>query len=240
VKPAAPCCTPGQWPANRPGVDRLDFRHVTLWYCITYAYGVKSYQLSGPDWLREARFDIVAKAPAGTTREQLPKMMQTLLAERFRLAIHHDSREIPGLALIIGKNGPKLVAAAVGSGDSDGGAHINRSATAEGVEKMDCKNAPMSTLATTLTALIGRPVVDKTGLSGRYDFVLEFSRGDSSGARASGGYNEAPAMPPPVPGAEPGLSIYSSIQQLGLKLEAYKIALDGITVDRAERTPTEN
>src|SRR6266496_4015028 len=84
VKPAANCCAPGQSHDNRRGVgiDRIEFRYATLWYCISYAYGMKSYQMSGPDWLKNARYDIVAKGPAGTVRDQLPKMMQALLAER--------------------------------------------------------------------------------------------------------------------------------------------------------------
>src|SRR5689334_8446709 len=117
VKAAAPCCTAGKWRGNRPGVDRVDFQYGTLLYYITYAYGVKSYQLAGPDWLREVRFDIAAKGPEGTRREQLPQMMQALLAERFRLQVHRESRELPGLALVVGKNGPKLTVAAPESGD---------------------------------------------------------------------------------------------------------------------------
>jgi uncharacterized protein (TIGR03435 family) len=217
-------------------VDRIDFRYVTLWYCLSYAYGVKSYQMSGPDWLRQERFDMAARGPSGTTREQLPKMMQKLLADRFGVQVRRENREIAGLALVVGKNGPKLTPSTL----EQDGANVNMSATSTGVERMEVKNGTMTTLVNTLTGLIGRPVVDMTGLDGRYDFALEFSRGDSSGPRASGGYNEPPSMPPPGPGAEPGLSIFSSIQQVGLKLEARKIPLDTIIVERAERVPTEN
>jgi uncharacterized protein (TIGR03435 family) len=240
LKPAAPCCDPGQWPNNRPGVDRINFRNVTLWYCITYAYGARSYQVDGPDWLKELRYDIVAKGIEGTRREQLPQMLQGLLTERLKLQIHHETKEIAGLALVLDKDGPKLKPSAPDSGDGQGGARIGMSATAEGVEKMDVKGAPMTTLATTLTSLLGRPVIDKTGLTGRYDFVLEFSRADGGARRSGGGYNEPPPLPPPVPGAEPGLSIYSSIRQLGLKLEAQKMPIYMVIVDSAQKTPNEN
>jgi uncharacterized protein (TIGR03435 family) len=240
VKPAAPCCPPGQWPGNRPGVDRISFRYVSLWYCITYAYGVKSYQLSGPDWLKQVRFDIVAKGHEGTRRDQLPEMMRALLAERFMLQVHHETKEIAGLALLVGKDGPKFTASAPDSGDGQGGAHIAMSSTPEGLQRMDVKGAPMATLATTLTSLLGRPVIDQTGLSGRYDFVLEFSASDAAERRSSGGYNEPPAMPPPPPGAEPGLSVYSSVRQLGLRLDAQKLALDVVVIDHAEKTPSGN
>jgi len=237
VKEAAACCAPGQWPSNRPGADRLTFRNVTLWYCITYAYGVKSYQLSGPDWLKTPRFDIVAKGSEGTRHEQLPEMMQTLLAERFKLQVHHESREIGGLALLAGKDGPKLSPAATELPD---GAKIGMSMSADGTMRMDVRNGSMATLATNLTGLLGRPVIDRTGLTGRYDFVIEFSRNDSAGTRGSGGYNEPPSMPPAPSGAEPGLSVFSTIRKLGLRLEAEKFPTDVVVVDQAERTPTGN
>jgi uncharacterized protein (TIGR03435 family) len=82
--------------------------------------------------------------------------------------------------------------------------------------------------------------VDKTGLSGCYDFILDFTRSETAGPNATGGYNEPPPMPPPPADAEPGLSIYTSIQQLGLKLVAQKAALPVLVVDSAEKAPIEN
>src|SRR5690348_8234319 len=93
VKPAAPCCAPGQWRESKAGDDRIDFRYVTLRYCVAFAYGLKEYQVSGPAWIAEARYDIVAKGPAGTGHDQLPAMVQTLLAERFRLELHREKKE---------------------------------------------------------------------------------------------------------------------------------------------------
>jgi uncharacterized protein (TIGR03435 family) len=240
VRPSDLGNSPGQRRAIAPGPDRIEFRNVTLWYLITYAYGMKSYQVFGPDWLRDARYDVLAKGPAGTSREQLPKMTQNLLVERFQLQVHHETRDLSALALTVGKDGPKLIDAAPGSGDGMGGAQIGMSASPTGGERLDIKGASMATLVTTLTGLLGRPVVDKTGLTGRYDFVLEFSRAETAGPRASGGYNEPPRMPPPPAGAEPGLSIYTSIRQLGLKLDAQKFPLDVLIIDNADRTPTEN
>ena len=104
---------------------------------------------------------------------------------------------------------------------------------------MDVKGAPMTTLATTLTGLLGRPVVDKTGLTGRYDFVLEFSRADAGGRRTGGGYNEPPPCRPLHRAASPAV-IYSSIRRLGLKLDAQKMPLEMVVVDSAEKTPNEN
>ena len=238
VKQATP--DPAQ-PRRRPtvGADRIEFRNVTLWYCLSFAYGMKSYQMSGPDWLRQTRYDIVAKGPAGTRSEDLPKMMQALLAERLKVQTHQETREIPAAVLTLAKDGPKLKAAAPESGDGQGGAQVGMSASESG-ERLEVKGGTMSTLVNTLTGLLGRPVVDKTGLTGRYDFILEFSRTETAGSNATGGYNEPPPLPPPPPGAEPGLSIYTSIQQLGLRLVGQKLPLNVLVIDRADKVPIEN
>jgi uncharacterized protein (TIGR03435 family) len=222
------------------GSDRIEFHNVTLWYCISYAYGMRSYQMFGPDWLREARYEIVAKGPAGARRENLPKMMQTLLRERFKLQAHQETREIPVLALIPGKNGPTLKEAAPESGDGQGGARVAMSASESGGDRLQIDGGGISTLANTLTGLLGSPVVDKTGLTGRYDLVLEFSRFETAGPKATGGFNEPPPLPPPPAGAEPGVSIYTSIQQLGLRLAPQKLPMTALVVDGADKVPIEN
>ncbi len=79
---------------------------------LTYAYGVKPYQITGPDWMATTRFDIVAKMPEGSKKADAPKMLQTLLEDRFKLTTHRASAEHPVLALVVGKGGPKLKASA--------------------------------------------------------------------------------------------------------------------------------
>jgi uncharacterized protein (TIGR03435 family) len=222
------------------GADRIEFHNVTLWYCLSFAYGVKSYQMFAPDWLREARYEVMAKGPAGTRKEDLPKMMQTLLAERFKVQSHQETRDIPALLLTIGKKGAQLKDAPPESGDGQGGAQVGMSVSETGAERLDVKGGTMTTLVNTLTGLLGRPVVDGTGLKGRYDFILEFSRAETAGPKSTGGFNEPPPLPPPPQGVEPGVSIYTSIQQLGLRLVAQTIPLNVLVVDGAEKLPTEN
>jgi uncharacterized protein (TIGR03435 family) len=222
------------------GPSRIDFPGVTLWYCISYAYGMKSYQMSGPDWLRQARYEIEAKGPDGATREDLPRMMQTLLRDRFQLQTHQETRDIAVLLLAPDKDGPKLKDAAPGSGDGQGGAQVAMSASETGGERLEIHSGAMSTLANTLTGLLGRPVVDQTGLAGRYDFTLDFSRTETAGSNATGGFNEPPALPPPPPGAEPGVSIYNSIRELGLRLVPQKRPMPVLVIDRANKEPTAN
>jgi uncharacterized protein (TIGR03435 family) len=92
----------------------LDWGFVTLADLIPYAYRVKSFQVTGPSWMRESRWNILAKLPEGATQDQAPEMIQALLAERFKLTIHRDKREQPVYDLIVGKGGPKLEASVEG------------------------------------------------------------------------------------------------------------------------------
>ena len=232
VKPTAP----GQpWRESKAGVDRIDFPSVTLRYCIAYSYGLKEYQIFGPSWLGDLRYDIVAKGPAGTLRDQLPGMMQVLLAERFKLQVHTETKEFSVFALVVGKNGPKLKESAPEPAGESSGARFGMSMSASGVGRLEAKGATMTSLANTLGRMLGRPVVDKTALTGRYDFELEYSAEDGNGMRMV-----APAGVQLPASAEPGASIFGSIQQFGLKLDAQKVPLNTIVVDRAEKTPTEN
>ena len=91
---------------------RAEYRYLDLRSLLSYAYGVKPYQISGPEWMATTRFDIVGKMPEGSKKEDAPKMLQALLEERFKLVTHRESAEHPVLALVVGKGGPKLKASA--------------------------------------------------------------------------------------------------------------------------------
>jgi len=91
---------------------RAEYRYLDLKTLLTYAYQVKDYQITGPDWMATTRFDIEAKMPEGSTKDDAPKMLQSLLEERFKLTTHRASAEHPVLALVVSKGGPKLKASA--------------------------------------------------------------------------------------------------------------------------------
>jgi uncharacterized protein (TIGR03435 family) len=231
VKPSVP----GPWRESKAGVDRIDFPNATLRYCIAYSYGLKEYQISGPSWLGELRYDIVAKGPEGTRRDQLPDMLRVLLAERFKLQAHAETKEFSVFALVVGKSGPKLKESPPEPDGEPAGARFGMSMSHSGVGRLEAKGTTLTALTNTLTRLLGRPVVDLTTLTGRYDLELEYSAEDSNGMRMalpSGG--SLPAA------SEPGVSIFGSIQQCGLRLEARKVPLKAIVVDQAEKTPTGN
>jgi len=229
VKSAAPCCAAGQWRESQILDDRIDLRYVTMKYCIALAWRLREYQVSGPAWIGEARYDIVAKGPAGTTRAQLPEMMQTLLAERFQLQVHPEKKEFSVFALVVDRSGPKLKDAGEVPANVTG-ASFAMSTSQAGVGHIQAKHADMTALANTLLRFVGRPVVDLTALSGRYDFELEFSRDDANGMFQSDPAGDDAA----------GASIFQSIRRLGLRLDPRRLQLDTIVVDGGEKTPTGN
>jgi len=233
VKTAAPCCAEGQWRESKAFDDRIDFRYVTLRYCIAFAYGLKEYQISGPPAITELRYDIVAKAAEGTKHDQLPAMMQALLADRFKLELHREQKEFSVYTLLAGKRGPKLKESPAMT-DPNAGGTFGISMSGAGVGRIEVRHADMQALANTLPRFVGRPVVNRTNLEGRYDFDLEFSPEDMRGMPAP------PNQPGAVPTAELGVSIFTSLQRVGLKLESQKQPLDAIVVDKVEKVASEN
>ena len=200
----------------RIDADGIDFVNVTVQNCILRAFGVKAYQIVGPDWIRTQRFTIAAKAGGPAPQEKILLMLQRLLAERFQFVQHRETREMPAYALVVAKGGPKLKVSAsdavteVGGGDGPG---------------INFQNAGMGELISVLTQESGRPVIDATGLTGKYDFRLVAE-------------NSRRPQPATEPGDEP--SIFIAVQeQLGLKLEPRKIRMEMLVIDRVER-PTEN
>jgi uncharacterized protein (TIGR03435 family) len=102
----------GKMPKIGPRVDgsQAEYTYMTLTDLIALAYKVKNYQISGPDWLANTRFDIIAKLPEGASKDDAPQMLQALLAERFKMSLHRETKDHPVLALVVGKGGPKLQA----------------------------------------------------------------------------------------------------------------------------------
>jgi uncharacterized protein (TIGR03435 family) len=210
---------------------RMTLTNVTLSDCIRFAYDIVSEsQIVGADWIksRDVRFDIVGQAAAETPDAEMRKMLQTLLAERLNLGLHHEQRELPYLALVIGRNGHKLRPAR--EGDS--------TPPITGAGRIIHPRMPMSVLAMLLSRFERQIVVDLTALAGPFDvklewtpdFIRERARPDG-GAVSINGQSFDPNGP----------TLYTAIQdQLGLRLESRKGPLDVIVVDHAEKVPAEN
>jgi bla regulator protein BlaR1 len=203
----------------------INYENVSLMRCIQAAYGVAGYQVAGPDWLDLPRFDIVAKAAGAAPREQKMLMLQTLLADRFKLAVHRETKIMPGFVLMVAKNGPKLAKAKDPTGsDVDSGATPG-STRYHGVS--------MKLLAGSLARDLGQPIDDKTGLEGTFDFELAYAKEER--ATPSLAERGDPKAADPLP------SLFTALQeQLGLKLEARKVPVEIVVVDHAEKVPTEN
>jgi len=231
----------------------LQYSNVSLRECIRAAYRVKDFQVEGPDWLGSARFDIVAKLPEESSKSQVPEMLQALLAERFKLALHRDSREHAVCAMVVAKGGAKLKPTEiVPAGDPAPGPNAGPGETPRGTMEttMDTSGmhfkasaVPLAALADLVSHLCERPVVDQTGIEGRYDFDLAISPETLRDLPAGGAMTmrQGGGEPPQIDArAEPAGSIFEALQRYGLKLEPRKAPMEVLTVDRIEKEPTAN
>jgi uncharacterized protein (TIGR03435 family) len=207
--------------------DGIAFSNVTPRLCIQRAYGVKPYQLSGPEWIDTERYMIVAKAAAAVPEDKILLMLQTLLVERFQLTIHREAKEMAIYALVVSKNGPKLKEAT-----DEGATQIGGDGGA-GLETV-FERASMAQLAGTLARSVDRPVIDATGLKGLYNFRLALANDGRSRP------NGAAAGPPEATDPSDAPSIFTALQErLGLKLESRKVPVDVLVIDRIAK-PSEN
>ena len=220
--------------------ENYSARYVTLASLVLRAYGLRNYQLSGPNWMDSARYDIAAKVQAGATPEQFKLMLQNLLVDRFKLGFHTEKKDFSGYELSLAKGGLKLVDAVnLRNLSSPPKSGIAKAATAEGEGNINDlvlrqyvgrvltgRSTTMSNFAYNLGfSLGGVPVVDVTGLTDAYDLVLPY---DPPVATLS---DEPSSFP----------SIFTALQRdFGLRLEPKKLALDVLVVDRIEKTPSEN
>jgi uncharacterized protein (TIGR03435 family) len=216
-------------PRGEPGRQRtadgaqLRYPSVSLLSLLREAYRLKTtQQVDGPEWMRTQMYAIQAKLPANSLSEQIPEMLQALLAERLRLSVHHESRPLPNNVLLVGRKGPKM-----------------RQAT-EKDEDLDLK------LDVPLVSLTGRgsvqqlidqlnhglggsdPWVDMTGLSGLFEIKLEYDMSRDSAAAQPDDALSLPKLPAALE------------QQLGLRVEVRKAPTDIVVVDRVEKIPVEN
>jgi uncharacterized protein (TIGR03435 family) len=195
---------------SRPG--SFTATNASLKQLIVSAYGVKDYQVEGPDWIDSdaARYDLVAKPPAGAPSRQNDSMLQNLLTQRFKLAMHRETKSLPVYELLVAKGGPKMREAPAGEN--------SRTNTRNG--HMTAERVSMTDLADQLSRNLERAVIDKTGLKGAFDFTLEFAEDSSDTSR--------PSMFTALP------------EQLGLKLEATRAPIEVLVIDHAEKNPAGN
>jgi len=202
--------------SGRTTPTRLEMRNTTLNNLVRSAYRLNEYQLEGgPKWMDSTKFNVDAKFPAGVPREQTPLMMQSMLADRFKLEFHRVTKSLPEYELVLAKSGPKLTAA--DPNDPRAGS------SSQGPRQIKATAQPISTLARMLESAVGAPVIDRGGLEGKYTFSLAF-------ASLFGTPAEDEKLP----------TIFTVLQQeLGLKLESIRGPVEVMVIDRAEM-PSEN
>ncbi|MGB6472753.1 MAG: M56 and DUF3738 domain-containing protein [Candidatus Sulfotelmatobacter sp.] len=232
--------------------DGLSATGATLDMLIQDAYGVRYFQIAGsPSWFKTERYDIEAKMDSSVAEElrklndnqreaETRRMLLALLADRFQLKLHIDTKELPVYALVIAKNGSKLQVARPGDTypngfkGPDGGGGAGMMFMEGNGGPVRGQAIPIASLVHLLSQQLGRTVLDKTGLTGKYDFTLKWVPDESQG----------PPGPPRMDNAPPpdssGPSLFTAIQeQLGLKLEAQKGPVEILVIDHAAK-PSEN
>lgn len=247
--------------SNDPGMWTCE--NMSLSNIVSNAFDLHANQLNAPSWMDQQRFNITAKIPAGATREQFRQMLQNLLVERFGLKFHREKKEVAGYEVVLGKNGPKFkenVPAPPPDPAAEGGGVRARPAAPTGPNlgpdgypvlrpgggnsmtimrdraRAQWIGVTMENFATNIAYQVGKPVVDGTGLPGKYDLYLFWiPRSMSAGAPAGAG--EAV----PVASEPAGPDLFTALQeQLGLKLDPKKVTIDVLVVDHAEKAPTDN
>jgi uncharacterized protein (TIGR03435 family) len=228
---------------------------------IGIAYSVKIYQISGPDWLASEWFDIAATLPAGSAPGQIPEMLQNLLAERFQLKLHRDKKDFPVYALEVGRGGLKMPESPPDDNTSNAeggrGVNVGVSGSGQGVSvnlgrgssytfannRFEAKKLTMTDLANNMERFLDRPIVDLTGLKGKYDFALDLTEEDYRAMLLRAAVSAGIVLPPQalrlLDTGEP-ISLFSAVEKLGLKLEARKAPLDWLVIDAMRKEPTEN
>ena len=222
-----------------PSPNRINYAGVTLKMLLKRAYNLGPRQIVGPDWLDTQRHDIVAKLPAGSDKEALRLMLQNLLAERFQMTLHRETRTLPVYLLTVAKDGPKLNVAkkdpaesfaAVKAANAARDAAISRDAALSGDDSprigFHMDSGSTSQLAEWLADHVDLPVQDRTKLDGLYSLGLSWTPDDVLLSN---------------PASHGGPSIFVALEdQLGLKLQKENAPVDVLVIDHAEKVPTSN
>ena len=217
----------GTWRSSidtNPGT--LTMRNVNLTMIVAWAYDVQRPQISGPAWINSQRYDIVAKAAGPAPERELRRMLQTLLTERFKLETHRESRQMDVYAILLPKSGHKMTPSK--AEESHARQDPARGNIVEG--------AAVSELATEMSRETEVPIVDMTGLSGRFDFTFNVQK------YVAALRDRVQTERRPIGDNEANLLIMQDALagELGLKLEPRKTAVDVIVIDKAEKAPVQN
>jgi uncharacterized protein (TIGR03435 family) len=218
---------------NRGDDAQVDIGAIGLPGLIAWAFDVPAEQVKGPDWMKDTNFDIVAKIPAGGTRQQVPEMLRSMLTERFHLELHREQKILPVYELKIAPGGVRFKESTADPSragncrrEDDRGMTCPR-ISMEGIAKLLTGQARTATMNRNVARYApDRPVFDATGLTGEYDLIAGWG---VFGAHEGGD-----------PDAWTYVTAAEGLKKLGLKLESSKRTFDYVIIDHLERVPTEN
>jgi uncharacterized protein (TIGR03435 family) len=197
-----------------------------------YAYGVPAYQVSGPDWIKTETYDIWARLPAGSKKESIPGMVRELLSERFRMTSHWSTQEERAYSLVQRQSGAKLQRA-----PDDASTRVSFS----GPGYYSGRAVSLQEFCNVLAASVGRPVIDQTGLEGRFNILIQLSEltSRSSALQESSSMSEDRASQLVVGGVD-GTSTFSGLRDLGLELKNIKTLVKHLVIDSVSKEFTPN
>jgi uncharacterized protein (TIGR03435 family) len=245
VRPGPPANTGRFTMTGGPGTGDptfLRYTNVPLKQVLMTAYDMKYWQITGPDWLNTLRFDITARLPEGTTKEQSLAMMRNLLTERFQMTVRRETKELPVFGLVKDKTGAKLKPSAEAPVDDGAIATVKQNEgkdgfpvlapgasgivveTRNGRARISGFQSDLAKLADFLSNQLGRPVFDQTGIAGVFDFVVYYRPENAT-----------------IDDTNQYAGIFDALrEQLGLRLEARKGPVEMLMIDQVEKIPTGN
>jgi uncharacterized protein (TIGR03435 family) len=200
---------------------RFEFYYSSVRSLLALAYHVNAPNVRGPDWISAEAIDVIARKPLNTSEEGERRMLQALLADRFKLVVHRDSYDLTAYDLVVAKSGPRLK-----SEDRRVRGARPQISPMKGPARSLNGTLSMEGLAATLQIPLESPVTDATGLPGTFDILLQWSPEDAIAAE--------------LPGAVFPSLANALEQQLGLRLETRKIKIDALVVDSGQKIPSEN
>lgn len=237
---------------------QVHISYLSLKDYIASAFKVKLHQIIGPDWLGTERYNIDATLPAGSTRDDFPAMLQSLLEQRFELKYHRETRDLPAYVLTtVAKGGLKLKPVETDGAEPPKATEVTASGGASGTtvsygngsyftladDKVEGRKLTMQLLADLLARFVDLPVVNQTGVDGAYNFTLQMTPEDYRAVLIHSAIAAGVVLPPQALQMVEGNtmdSLFSALQADGLHLEKRKAPIQVLVVDSALKTPAEN
>ncbi|HEV2619149.1 MAG TPA: TIGR03435 family protein [Acidobacteriaceae bacterium] len=228
LAPAAESQSSGEMKSGDAGsvnvtADRASYQGVTLKRLLTIAYDLKPVQITGPAWIETERYDVVATIPPGAPKEQIPGMLRHLLGDRFQISQHTEKKDEAAYFLRLGSSGPKLKPSSSDHPRTITGFKMSATGVSTDQAEMRFIGVTIADFAESLSGKLDRPVIDQTGLPGRFDLTFPID-----------------ALDPPPGSATLSSALFTGVHSVGLRLDPGQAPVEHLVVDKAEKVPAED